>query len=421
MFLQYNKNFLCLLFYFVPFALVIGTFFTNLSVALICIIFLVLILIEGKKNNFFNKIFIYFIFWYFALLVSSIFSSDPFFSLSSSLFYFRFGLFSIAVWYIIKTNENALKYFTYALLLAFVIVIIDGYIQYFYGQNILGYPYTNGRLGGLFGDELILGNYLSRLYPLLLGLIFLNFINKKGYLYFTFLLFILIDILIFLSGERVAFLNLIISAFLIILLIDKWKKFRILSFAFSILVILIISISNVNVKNRMVDQTINKLGIGAETKYLFSEEHQNFYVSSIKMFFDKPLIGNGPKMYRKLCYDEKFFYVSENTGVNTCSSHPHGTYPQLFAEVGIIGSFPVIFCFCYILFFIFNHLYLKVSKNQTSLTDYQICIIVAIFLSLWPIIPSGNFFGSWLSTIYYLPVGFLLHSFANNKRSFKLK
>ena len=172
------------------------------------------------------------------------------------------------MWYIIKTNENALKYFTYSLLLAFVIVIIDGYIQYFYGQNILGYPYTNGRLGGLFGDELILGNYLSRLYPLLLGLIFLNFINKKGYLYFTFLLFILIDILIFLSGERVAFLNLIISASLIILLIDKWKKFRILSFAFSILVILIISISNNNVKNRMVDQTINKLGIGAETQYL---------------------------------------------------------------------------------------------------------------------------------------------------------
>ena len=93
----------------------------------------------------------------------------------------------------------------------------------------------------------------------------------------------------------------------------------------STVVILIISISNVNVKNRMVDQTINKIGIGAETKYLFSEEHQNFYVSSIKMFFDKPLIGNGPKMYRKLCYDEKFFYVSENTGVNTCSSPPHGT------------------------------------------------------------------------------------------------
>ena len=175
MFVKYNKKFLYILFYFVPFSLIIGTFFVNLSVVLICFLFLYSVLIEREKNFFFNKIFLYFIIWYIALLISSFFSKDPFYSLGSSLFYFRFGLFSLAIWYIIQTNNNALKYFTYSLLLAFIIVIIDGYIQYFFGQNILGYPYTNGRLGGLFGDELILGNYLSRLYPLLLGLIFISF------------------------------------------------------------------------------------------------------------------------------------------------------------------------------------------------------------------------------------------------------
>ena len=415
MFVKYNKKFLYILFYFVPFSLIIGTFFVNLSVVLICFLFLYLVLIEREKNFFFNKIFLYFIIWYIALLISSFFSKDPFYSLGSSLFYFRFGLFSLAIWYIIQTNNNALKYFTYSLLLAFIIVIIDGYIQYFFGQNILGYPYTNGRLGGLFGDELILGNYLSRLYPLLLGLILLNFLNKKEYLYFTFLLFVLIDVLIFLSGERVAFLNLIISAFLIILLIDKWKKFRIFTLGLSILIIFIISVSSITVKNRMLDQTINKIGIGSEVKYLFSEEHQNFYVSSIKMFFHKPIIGNGPKMYRNLCSDQEFFYVSENTKLNTCSSHPHGTYPQLLAETGVIGTLPVILFFCYVMYLLLNHLYSKLKKNQIKLTNYQICILVTIFLTLWPIIPSGNFFGSWLSTIYYLPIGFLLHSLANNK------
>tara|TARA_B100000700_G_C14948674_1_gene810539 strand:- start:123 stop:1373 length:1251 start_codon:yes stop_codon:yes gene_type:complete len=415
MLLQYNKSLLCLLFYFVPFSLIIGTFVTNLSVALICFIFLIIVLSEGRISYFFNKLFLFFLIWCLVLLISSIFSTDPIFSLSSSLFYFRFGLFSLAVWFIIENNKDALRYFTYSLLGAFTIVIIDGYIQYFLGENILGYTYVNGRLGGLFGDELILGSYLSRLYPLLLGLIFLNFLEKKRYLYFVFSLFIFIDILIYLSGERVAFLNLIISALLIILLIDKWKKIRLITLGLSLVIIVSISMSNDTVKNRMVDQTLNKIGIGSENTYIFSEEHQNFYISSIKMFSDRPLIGNGPKMYRKLCYEEKYFYVSKNTNLNTCSSHPHGTYPQLLAEAGLIGAIPAIFIFFWILYLFVSHLYLKMKKGYLKLSDYQICIIVSIFLTLWPLIPSGNFFGSWLSTIYYLPIGFLLHSFANNK------
>ena len=415
MLLQYNKSLLCLLFYFVPFSLIIGTFVTNLSVVLICFIFLIIVLSEGRISYFFNKLFLFFLIWCLVLLISSIFSTDPIFSLSSSLFYFRFGLFSLAVWFIIENNKDALRYFTYSLLGAFTIVIIDGYIQYFLGENILGYTYVNGRLGGLFGDELILGSYLSRLYPLLLGLIFLNFLEKKRYLYFVFFLFIFIDILIYLSGERVAFLNLIISALLIILLIDKWKKIRLITLGLSLVIIVSISMSNDTVKNRMVDQTLNKIGIGSENTYIFSEEHQNFYISSIKMFSDRPLIGNGPKMYRKLCYEEKYFYVSKNTNLNTCSSHPHGTYPQLLAEAGLAGAIPAIFIFFWILYLFVSHLYLKMKKGYLKLSDYQICIIVSIFLTLWPLIPSGNFFGSWLSTIYYLPIGFLLHSFANNK------
>ena len=415
MLLQYNKSLLCLLFYFVPFSLIIGTFVTNLSVALICFIFLIIVLSEGRISYFFNKLFLFFLIWCLVLLISSIFSTDPIFSLSSSLFYFRFGLFSLAVWFIIENNKDALRYFTYSLLGAFTIVIIDGYIQYFLGENILGYTYVNGRLGGLFGDELILGNYLSRLYPLLLGLIFLNFLEKKRYFFFVFFLFIFFDILIYLSGERVAFLNLIISALLIILLIDKWKKIRLITLGLSLVIIVSISMSNDTVKNRMVDQTLNKIGIGSENTYIFSEEHQNFYISSIKMFSDRPLIGNGPKMYRKLCYEEKYFYVSKNTNLNTCSSHPHGTYPQLLAEAGLIGAIPAIFIFFWILYLFVSHLYLKMKKGYLKLSDYQICIIVSIFLTLWPLIPSGNFFGSWLSTIYYLPIGFLLHSFANNK------
>jgi O-antigen ligase len=317
-----------------------------------------------------------------------LFSKDTIFSLSSSLFYFRFGLFSLAVWFILENNRKAQKYFFYSLLSAFILIIIDGYIQFFYGKNILGYSYISGRLSSLFGDELIVGNYLSRLYPLLLGLIFFNFPNQKFYYFLVFILFILIDIIIYLSGERVAFLNLIISSVTIIILIDRWKKIRLITFAFSLIIIFLISISSEVVKNRMIDQTIDKIGLGNETQYLFSEEHQNFYVSAVKMFVDRPVIGNGPKMYRKICKEEKYFYVSDITRVNTCSTSPHGTYPQLLAEIGVIGTLPVFLIFLMNIYKFYSHFYTNSISHTKILSDYQICILSGILLTVWPIIPS---------------------------------
>ena len=56
-----------------------------------------------------------------------------------------------------------------------------------------------------------------------------------------------------------------------------------------------------------------------------------------------------------------------------------------------------------------------IRKEKSTLSDYQICLLVCIFLSLWPIIPSQNFFNNWINIIYYLPIGFLLHTVYSKK------
>ena len=35
--------------------------------------------------------------------------------------------------------------------------------------------------------------------------------------------------------------------------------------------------------------------------------------------------------------------------------------------------------------------------------------LICIFISLWPIIPTGNFFGNWMNGIFYFPLGFLMY------------
>ena len=61
-------------------------------------------------------------------------------------------------------------------------------MQFFYGTNILGYSkygsvgdYETIRLGSLFGDELILGSYMSKFLPFFLFFFFIQKIKKLNF------------------------------------------------------------------------------------------------------------------------------------------------------------------------------------------------------------------------------------------------
>ena len=63
---------------------------------------------------------------------------------------------------------------------------------------------------------------------------------------------------------------------------------------------------------------------------------------------------------------------------------------------------------------------LDVSLTPTS-SSSKILIsgaiaVSAVFINLWPIIPSGNFFNNWLSMIYFYPIGFYLYFKYKNEK-----
>ena len=82
-------------------------------------------------------------------------------SLKSSVTYIRFGIFSLAVFFILKNNKNFIRHFYIILFITLIILLFDGYFQFFTGKNIFGWENDRpDRLGGLFFEELILGSYL---------------------------------------------------------------------------------------------------------------------------------------------------------------------------------------------------------------------------------------------------------------------
>ena len=123
------------------------------------------------------------------------------------------------------------------------------------------------------------------------------------------------------------------------------------------------------------------------------------------MFKGKPLIGHGPKMFRVLCKDKKF-----QIGYNPCDMHPHNFYVQLLAETGIIGFLFLSSTLVYVLYAALRQLKSIIFRQKRYLTDYQVCLLAGILITVWPISPNGNFFNNWLMIIYSLPVGFYLQS-----------
>jgi O-antigen ligase len=322
----------------------------------------------GKKKNFSyfkNKYFLIFLIFWVYLIFNSLVNNFNLDSLKISFFYIRFGIFVIAVTTLLEFDPKFIKLFFYCIFACFICLIIDGYYQYFKGENIFGFKAPSQfRVSSFFNDEMILGSYLSRIWPIFFALsIFFNK-QKNNFFILFIIIFISSEALIFLSGDRTAFFFINISAIFVIMLSQKLYKLRLFTLCFSFLLLIIISLINPNAKERVINETLNQMNlvnkdfdkniennsdslIKKKKIYIFSEQHTHHYITAYKMFLDNKILGVGVKNFRNFCNEDKY---SENE--LSCANHPHSTYFQLLSETGIIGFF-----FYYLYFFIFVRLF----------------------------------------------------------------
>ena len=122
------------------------------------------------------------------------------------------------------------------------------------------------------------------------------------------------------------------------------------------------------------------------------------------MFKNYYIKGVGVRNYRIECKKEIYNYI----GNQSCTTHPHHTYFQILSETGSIGF---IFFSLFIVFILLKsfHFLINVYKKRIEPNiPLGICLII-ILANFFPLIPSGSFFNNWLSTLYFIPIGFLMH------------
>ena len=82
---------------------------------------------------------------------------------------------------------------------------------------------------------------------------------------------------------------------------------------------------------------------------------------------------------------------------------------QILTSNGLVGFSILIFA----LFFIIREIFVCRKRNNSSeeINKYETSkaiALAAIFINIWPLVPTGNFFNNWLSIFYFYPIGFYL-------------
>ena len=268
-----------------------------------------------------------------------------------SIFYFRYIFFSLGVWHIYKNYSNLAKHLSYSIILFVFLATLDGYLQFFIGKNIFGWEsaWRGMRLAGFFKDELILGSYVTKYAPIGVALFLMSHeISKKNFL-FLILFLMAVEILSFISGERAAFFHITLFSILVVILSNRFRLFRLISFILSCIIIFFL-LSNSKALQERSYTTLDQVS-AVKLKYMpYSPGHEKIYITALKMFKNNPIFGQGTNLFRHLCSKEDYFLDGEPE----CHSQPHNMYIQLLAENGLIG-----FLFLIIWFLFFFNISLK--------------------------------------------------------------
>ena len=394
----------------IPILLISGPALPNIAIALLAFTSLNKNFIKFFYLKFSKTLIFIFIFFCIYIIIRSFLSNHIMLSLEASLFYFRFIFFSLGIYYLLdKFKSVMINYSFMVMFLCICIVSLDAVFQFFIGYNFLGMPvYANdGRISGIFNDELILGSYIVRLLPIIIALYFIKYNNQNNinpiYIY---LFLIITTFTVLISGERVSIIYLFFIL-INIFFISSNKKIYFIIYSLFFTVIISAIYYTPSLKERIIDRTKMDMGIYSEKLDLqfFSDTHEQHILTSIEIFKKNIFFGSGPKTFREEC--KKF----KNNYFHGCSTHTHNTYIQLLSETGLVGTIPVIIIFLIILNKYFRYIIDLFRKNKkiNNIHIAKIFLLVSFVISLMPLLPSGNFFSSYLNIFYYLPLGYYFY------------
>lgn len=413
-----------------PLIILFGQFLSN-TLAIIFSIYSIILLFLLKKNNFHffsdNKFFLLFFLFFIFGLFSSFVNHDNYLllSLKSNLSILLSIFFIFGVYYKLNNSKlDILYYFSYTLLVSFIFIlsifIFDFVFVNDYFFNEANYYADKNNLRALhrfiFENE-IMGSFIIRFYPLLICFTLIFFTNKKALIIF---LFFSSFILIIFSFQRIIIIQFLIANFLLLFFLKNIRFLISILLSSCIILFIAFDLHNYTTKGKSFIQVAYNQIYSDSKFYFYSPHHQGHYITSLKMIKKNLFYGIGTNQFRHKCSEEDYIYIyrtwidqETNTLIkaDSCSSHPHNYFIQIFSENGIFSFFLLIYLYFIILFYIFKYKSFKDTNNKFLFLGSSITILTVYF----PLVPSHNFYHGWTNLPILLTIGILLFSYQKQK------
>ena len=294
-------------------------------------------------------------------------------------------------------------------LITTLIVTFDIFFEYFNGKNILGFEsYDPSRIASFLGKELKIAHFLFGFSFISLGY-FIDKFNKKRFNYYEASILLLITLFtaaIVMTGERANTIRFIIGIVIFIALLSKqFFKYKKIILSLVLAIFFSLYIFSAKLKERS-DTILVPLKENGFINYIKKTQHGAHYYTALEIFKKNPWLGIGNKNFREECsnnyyYNKDYLYTDQR-----CTTHPHQIYFEFLSEHGLLGS-------TVILSIIFYALIKGIKIYRRNKNTIHLGSIVFIATQFLPIVPSGSFFTSWGSTIFWTNFAILI--FYNSK------
>jgi O-antigen ligase len=345
-----------------------------------------------------------------------LFAGQPQEALKRALPFVRYAIFAAALAYWTLRNPKTRQRFFTALAMVMVFLAADGLLQWITGSDIFrrqGVAISDYvfRLTGPFSKP-ILGIMLVWLFfPVSMQFI-LNAqgaIRQKGALVGGILAIALINAVVVLSGERVAWMLMVLGWCIMAFLLPLPKRHVLGAGVAILLLFAALLATNSKLYERHVNSTIE----------VFSHWQQSPYglllASDLRIAGEHPFFGVGTGHFRIVCpqlfpeksVKEQMACVNARQNfyfecLSACSTHPHNIYLEWLIENGVIGLG------------LFLLMLAAVAKEcvrcwpEMKRDPHFAGLMVALILHLWPLVPSTSFLSAWGSPPFWLVLGALL-------------
>ena len=424
-----------LLIVILPISLVAGNAAININILLIDLLFLIYCF-KYKLWGWLKKdIFLYLMVLYIFLNLNSLFSyfilfedqTTPFWlndvltfynddivlkfyendGIIRSFLFIKFILLVFAFSFLLNDNK-ILGLVQKSWLLIIIIFIFDVFFEKFTGRNIIGNVSPDpSRIVSFFKDEMVVGafifcfGYASSTY-------FINNKEKGKSILPIMLIFLLIPLSIFVTGEKSNFLKSILVFFIIIYFLKNNKQFLnykvlMITIFFLISCFLIFS-KNTNIKYSETYMRIVVVEKNSSKEFEAQKSIWNnltkikyfaHYDAALGILKNYPITGIGNKNFRIECFKEKYYNQKILHSLSRCSTHPHQIHFEILSEQGILGYFMIL---TFIIWFSIKNI--KISLKNRNI--YHLSNTAYLMVFFIPLLPGSGIFNTFSGALFWV-------------------